>query len=222
MKLKKTLRSLTPPLLWDIASKVKRATNTTDWEQGVEQPAEFYDEKFKNSSSWLTHYTVSRYYPMWTVIVDRIKRSNLKKILDIGCGPGQFAKFLSDKDISEYLGIDFSPARLEHARTFCPEYEFVVADVFNTVLLQAHEYDCVLLMEFLEHIEADLEVISRLKPNIRIIATVPSFSATGHVRHFSNVEEVRSRYQSSFDTISVDEHLATKDGMKYFIIDGKR
>ena len=46
---------------------------------------------------------------MWTVLADRIRRSGAKSVLDIGCGPGQFAACLFDMaGIETYTGLDFS------------------------------------------------------------------------------------------------------------------
>src|SRR5262245_8471477 len=114
MGLRRTLRKL--------AGK-KRPLNAelSGWKFGAEQPAEFYDETFEKGEHWREHYTKSRYYPIWTVVGDRLARAGVKTLLDVGCGPGQMACFLRDRGLARYVGIDFSKARVEHARTACPE-----------------------------------------------------------------------------------------------------
>jgi SAM-dependent methyltransferase len=187
---------------------------------GAEQPPEYYDEVFRAANHWRRHYTKSHYYPLWTIIADRIQRAGINSIIDIGCGPGQVANLLRDKGVSKYLGVDFSPARVEQAREVCPDYDFVVADVFETDLLETYTYDCALIMEFLEHVENDLEVLKRIKAGTFMLATVPNFPARRHVRYFNSVDEVRKRYKQCLESIRVDEHLADTKGKKYYILEG--
>lgn len=223
--IKGILQELTPPLIWRGGAKIKHIISRkffSKWEFGAEQPPEFYDESFTNADNYHVHYTESRYYPLWTIIADRIKRGKIKRILDIGCGPGQMAALLYDKKIPQYLGLDFSSARIEQARKVCPEYDYKIVDIFNTDLLEKEDYDCVLVMEFLEHVESDLEVIERIKSDTRVIATVPNFAYTGHVRYFDSLKEVLERYQTYFKSLSVEEHIADINEKKYFLLDGIR
>jgi len=156
------------------------------------------------------------------VIADRVRQAGAKRILDIGCGPGQVACLLRDIGVPQYKGLDFSPARLARAREVCPEFEFVAADVFQDDSLESYPYDCVLMMEFLEHIERDLDVLQRVCPGTSVLATVPNFPAAGHVRHFADPREVEARYRPLFERLSVTALLADQRGTKYFILQGTR
>ena len=186
----------------------------------MEQPPEFYDWAFEGKEHWRFHYSESRYYPLWTVVADRVVRSGAARVLDIGCGPGQVASLLRDQGIPNYLGLDFSPARVRHARAICPEYAFEAVDVFSTPLLEEGDYDVVLLLEFLEHIERDREVLGRIREGTRVIASVPNFPSAGHVRHFDDAAAVEARYGSSLTSLTVDRHAADPLGKSYFLIDG--
>jgi 2-polyprenyl-3-methyl-5-hydroxy-6-metoxy-1,4-benzoquinol methylase len=189
---------------------------------GVEQPAEFYDHSFERKSHWKEHYTESHYYPLWTVIADRIRRMRATRVLDIGCGPGQVACLLRDIGIADYKGLDFSTARIAHARAVCPEFEFYAANVFENDLLESYRYDCVLLTEFLEHIEQDLAVLERVRPGATVLGTVPNFPAAGHVRHFESADAVKARYQHLFVNLEVDAILKDRGGATYFMLQGTR
>ncbi len=202
--------------------KFRRSISRGEFQYGVEQPPAFYDETFRRGAHWKEHYTDSHYYPLWTVIADRIRRSGAARVLDIGCGPGQVACLLRDMGIDEYIGIDFSPERVAHARAVCPEYTFYSADVFATELLEDYPYQCVLLMEFLEHIERDLDVLERIRRGSLTLATVPNFAAAGHVRYFANCEQVQSRYGHYFSEFDVTEILSNQHGKTYFILQGIR
>lgn len=185
-----------------------------------EQGAAFYDRSFSNHDHWRRHYTESRYYPMWTVIADRISRSQVSSILDIGCGPGQVAQLLRDRGIPTYLGIDFSPERIRQAKLVCPEFKFVVANVFGTDLLSNHEYNGVVCLEFLEHVKRDVKILESLRPGTLFWGSVPNFGGEAHVRHFRGTKEVIKRYGKCFDDLRVDEHLANNKGLKYFLLEG--
>ena len=49
-------------------------------------------------------------------------------IADIGCGPGQIARYLSDHGAAA-CGVDLSPGMLAQARTLNPDLEFTQADM---------------------------------------------------------------------------------------------
>ncbi len=50
------------------------------------------------------------------------------KIIDVGCGPGQVARFLSGRG-ADVEGLDFSPAMIDEARRRHPGMKFRVADM---------------------------------------------------------------------------------------------
>ena len=225
--MKDLLRDIIPPILWRSASRLRRAmrcqvTLEQEYEYGVEQPPEFYDRTFEKSERWKEHYTNSHYYPVWTVIADRIRRAGFQKILDVGCGPGQVACLLRDIGLPEYKGLDFSTARIERACAVCPEYEFLAANVFEDNLLETYHYDCLLVMELLEHIEQDITLLRRIRPGATVLATVPNFTAAGHVRHFDSVNDVEVRYRPLFSHLEVAAILAHKRGKTYYIMQGTR
>lgn len=116
------------------------------WEHGVEQPPEFYDWSFEGNEHWRVHYTESHYYPLRSVVADRVQRAGA---------------------------------------------------------------------------ERDLDVLRRLRPGTRVIATVPNFAARGHVRYFDKVERVADRYAPCFASLSVEAHVANTEGKTYYLMDGE-
>ena len=222
--IKKMIREITPPVLWQSALKFRNLLVGRDTKRkfGAEQPPEFYDQSFEESDHWKKHYTLSHYYPLWTIIADRIRSLGVNKILDIGCGPGQVARLLYDIGVKEYKGLDFSTARIAMARTVCPAYEFYCADVFKDDLLETYDYDCVLIMEFLEHVDQDIDLLTRVRPGTPVLATVPNFAHEGHVRHFNSVAEVESRYSSVLSQLNVATVLKNEGGITYYVLQGTR
>ena len=50
------------------------------------------------------HYTASPYYPLWTVIVDRLRRPRSRAVLEVACGSGQLAAAGSHGTPPEIVG----------------------------------------------------------------------------------------------------------------------
>jgi 2-polyprenyl-3-methyl-5-hydroxy-6-metoxy-1,4-benzoquinol methylase len=172
--------------------------------------AEYYDETFEKGAYWQKHYTQSPYYANWLLIADRMKRAGVKTVLDLGCGPGQLASLLADWGIAEYTGVDFSQKRIEQARAICPQYKFVQADVFETDLLSASQYDGVVCTEFLEHVEQDVVLLEGARSGARIYITVP------------NADEVAQRYAKLFSACTIDQLKGNRPGKLYFLLEGVR
>lgn len=226
MNLKHTIVDISPPFLIRVAYKlyltIKKTFLKNHYVYGIEQPSSFYDKEFEENEHWQMHYSHSPFYSFWTVISDRIMIAGVKRILDVGCGSGQLACLLYDIGISEYCGIDFSPERIKYARTLCPEYSFVEADVLSSNLLETFDYDCILSTEFLEHIDNDLKVIERIRPYTTVIASVPNFPCAGHVRYFKNISEIKQRYGRFFDELYVTKIIANDRGHAHYLLQGKK
>lgn len=55
------------------------------------------------------------------------------KVLDVGCGPGNIAKYLlNNKPQLKLTGIDLAPAMLQIAKTHCPTANFIEMDARET------------------------------------------------------------------------------------------
>ena len=64
-----------------------------------------------------------------------------KKVLDYGCGKGDFYGFLKDKGIStEYTGFDITPALIELAKIKYPECAFRVMDIVEEPIYEVFDY----------------------------------------------------------------------------------
>ncbi|MDE0940251.1 MAG: hypothetical protein OSA43_09870, partial [Pirellulales bacterium] len=83
-------------------------------------------------------------------------------------------------------------------------------------------FDCVLIMEFLEHVEQDIDVLTRVRPGTTVLATVPNFAHEGHVHHFNSVAEVESRYSSVLSQLNVVAVLENEAGKTYYVLQGTR
>ncbi len=219
-KVKSSLKESLPPIVLRL---IKGSNNTPM--KGQEQAPEFYERQVVHQERWHKHYTESGYYPLWTVIADRIMLAPVKSILEIACGTGQLAHLLRDKRLPKYLGFDFNreaikSAKEKHKNLICPDFDFVVADAFKTEFFDNHNYDAVLCTEFLEHVEGDLEIIERIRSGTHFYGTVPNYPALAHVRVFKNINEVTERYAKYFNYFRVDAHLCNLNGMTLYLLEG--
>lgn len=192
-------------------------------EQAGEKSADWYDKAFEESDTYDKHYTESRYYPIWTVLIDRVRRRGSAKVLEMGCGTGQLAWALRDYGLlKDYCGFDFSPKRIEFARNQCTNLRFEIADAFQTDLFETTDYDMVITTEFLEHVEGDLEAIDRIKPGVHFLGTVPNYPWHSHVRHFEASEQVMERYSGRLVDFSVVPIIRRKDNKIIYVMEGRK
>lgn len=219
---KETVRSFLPNWIFEKLSGLYRVLFNHKIESVGIKNSDWYNKAYKNTTAYHIHYTESNYYFLWTVILDRIKRCRSKSIIDLGCGSGQFALLLNDNNIKNYLGVDFSSEAIEIAKITCRNYDFKVLDLTQSNILSIYDYDCVVTMELLEHVEFDLEVLQKIKPGIKVFATVPNFPYISHVRHFVKEQAVSERYSHLFSDFSVSSFLENLEGKRFFLIEGTK
>ena len=209
--LRSIAKAVLPPVVVETTRRWRPANATSARGPG------YYDAR-TSRRTFSTHYAESRYYPLWSVIADRLRPLTDRAILEVGCGTGQLAELLRDHGMDDYVGFDFSPERILSARERLPQMTFVVADAFVTDLYDG-DYDTVICTEFLEHVNDDRGSIRRIRPGTRFIATVPNYGGGAHVRHFVSMQEVRSRYEHLLDSPSITEWKQPK-GKVMYLIDG--
>ena len=105
-----------------------------------------------------------------------IRWAHVSSVLDLGCGDGRLLACVPGHGV-EYLGIDASPGRIAAARKYCPDDDFMVADLYDPLPTRPAGWSLVCLFEVLEHLAAPLLVlaaaIDALKPEGRVIGSVP-------------------------------------------------
>ena len=152
----------------------------------------FYDDRFSKVDKYLVSPRDSTYYPLWRTVLDKLRPGC--SILDVGCGPGQFAKLCIEEG-HPYIGVDFSQVAIEQGRKNNPAAFFQLIDVVkDKSLLKKGNYDTVTLIEFLEHIEDDLDVLISIPEGINVVFSVPKYWSKAHVRAFNTLKSVYDRY----------------------------
>ncbi len=155
----------------------------------------YYDDVYTQSQKYKVHGAESVFIKIWDEVFIKLKNFEAESILDFGCGPGQFAEFIHNKNNQlDYIGLDFSAKAIDFAKKKNPNYNF-----FNISLPQENydkfgRFDVVVCIEVLEHIENDLSVLKSIPADTKLIMTVPNYDSFGHLRTFKSQEEVRRRY----------------------------
>ncbi len=161
---------------------------------GVERGPEYYDEVYGSTELYRLHYTESRCYALWGRILKFLSIYPSPRILEIGSGTGQLAHLLWDEGYRNYRGFDFSPEAIRIANGICKQ-SFWVADA-REPKTYACDYDLVLAVDLLEHVEDDFGIIGHIKKGTPFIFTLPTFDDPAHVRWFRHPEEIYEHYGS--------------------------
>lgn len=183
---------------------------------GKLQPAGYYDAIYADPKyGYQNHWSKSHYRRLWAFVIGAISAMLHGKekpyILELGCGPGQFATMLFEKlggadKFYRYKGLDFSSEAIKIAESLFmrerfPEPLFAEANCLDPITYQKHDFkdaSIIIAMEIFEHTD-DIFIISNLPAGKEIIVTVPDFDDPAHIRHFKSEEEVRNRYSKSIE-----------------------
>jgi 2-polyprenyl-3-methyl-5-hydroxy-6-metoxy-1,4-benzoquinol methylase len=99
---------------------------------GKKELLHFYNRHLKDFGDsprairWTPEGQLRRYTSLITIAGD----FSGKKVLDFGCGKGDFLGFMKEKDISvEYCGIDINENLINLAKKKHPEAEFIAVDI---------------------------------------------------------------------------------------------
>ena len=140
--------------------------------------AKHYDQIFKKGEE--THFTKfltsGKSSSEFSEVLKQIQWKN-KKIVDIGCGTGNFA-FLASKKGANVLGIDYSEIAIKQAKKkFVREnLEFKKMNVFDL----EGKFDVIVSIGTLEHTDNPLKTLKFLKRHLskngKIIITTPNWT----------------------------------------------
>jgi 2-polyprenyl-3-methyl-5-hydroxy-6-metoxy-1,4-benzoquinol methylase len=83
------------------------------------------------------------------------------RVLDVGCGTGVLAQWLSSASISSYVGVDLSSVAIEQARqSNIPGAQFAIADA--ATFEPSQEFDVIVFNEMLYYLENPEEHVRRI------------------------------------------------------------
>ena len=125
-------------------------------------------------------------------------------MLEIGCSNGYGSQFFGN-DIS-YLGLDYDQKIIEVAREegWGDNKQFVHADI-NT--FELGQYDTIVAMEVIEHIDTGLEIAQKLKNHCkRLLITVPYMETPGFWGEHHRLHMLNKSHLPGFTYQFMGEH----------------
>lgn len=144
-----------------------------------------YDDKellktYRSLKAWMRF--IDRYFPLGN--------NRVKKVLEVGCGLGGFAKILHEKGF-DVVASDTSAFIIEKAKRLNPNVKFFISNIESNIKVKDSGYDAIFAFEVMEHLvnpEKALKNLKRkLKPGGLLIFTTPypTKRTTGDPTHIS-------------------------------------
>lgn len=195
---------------------------------GKERSEKYYDDiyrkHFKNNGKYNKAPEENVYYKLWSEGLKHIKNINPEYIVDLGCGPGHMEEILAKETnltFKKCIGYDFSNVAINQCINKLDrnkKFKFKIADLTKLNLMEdlKTEYNfsitntLFISYEFLEHINADIEILSQLPSGSTISFSVPSYDSAGHVRFFKSIDEVIKHYNGILKIINITTMNLTK------------
>jgi cyclopropane fatty-acyl-phospholipid synthase-like methyltransferase len=163
----------------------------------TEQSSETYDAMY-DSGGYQGVYDLparrSGYLPLFKAVLAELRKLGARRVLEVGCGAGQFAELIARESGISYRGFDFSPLGISKAQDRIGKSEmFWVGDARSSDSYK-WDYDAIVCTEVLEHVPEDLDVVAQWKSGVPCVCSVPNFDAASHERFFRNESDVSKRY----------------------------
>lgn len=191
-----------------------------------EREAEWYDNAYSlhiaKSGEYSKKPEHSVYHKLWEKVIEWIPDN--KRIIDYGCGVGQFAEMCVKAKKWYVYGCDFSEVAIQEARKRNPSISqlFMVKDLRTEDAFSFVFYDVAVILEVLEHIEFDREMLGKIWSGKRIIMSLPNYSCSSHVRFFPDKLDVVERYHDLLYYNNVAKIKMSSSGKCIWLLDCTR
>ncbi|WP_157132275.1 class I SAM-dependent methyltransferase [Roseobacter sp. AzwK-3b] len=183
--------------------------------------ADYPDEGFDLTDDYAeTSFWVQSRNRLFSWLVHRERdRLGQARLLDVGCGTGDFVQHLSNDGSLTITGSEIYLKGLQFAQKRQPTVEFIQYDVTMGAL--DRDYDIVTAFDVFEHIEQDVtglrNVHEMLSDDGALILSVPQHmflwsrldEIVCHKRRYSRTEMIEKLRQSGFTPIRVTSHVFT-------------
>ena len=169
----------------------------------VERGAEYYDEIYRGG------YDTSGYYPLYQIVMQLLERYHNPRVLELGCGIGDLGRLIIDKGYP-YRGLDFSEEAVQQSRARCPGGDFRPGNVYNPDDYRPCDYNVVVALEVLEHVD-DLQLVQNIPFGARLIASVPNYDDAAHLRLYHDPQkDIVERFRPYLHVVEVGSATSDK------------
>lgn len=138
----------------------------------------------------------ANYPDHWRFFLNFLRQHNYKKILDVGCGVGAYAKLLKDNGLNvEYTGIDYSDNAINIAKKQWGFGNFKCLDYRNLDNEFLCEFDLVHLGAFLDvlpNANEALEFILKQKPKSVFISRIEITKKPSHFTVYNAYDTIKT------------------------------
>jgi 2-polyprenyl-3-methyl-5-hydroxy-6-metoxy-1,4-benzoquinol methylase len=149
-----------------------------------------------------------------------LPKDRSSRILDLGCGRGQFMAYLKDAGYTSVQGVEFSDDQIEHAlRTGITD---VVQSDIGSFLQGSNEvWDCIVAIDVLEHFNTNevlsllSSIISRLAPGGRFIMR----SVNAASPFFGSIRYADLTHETAFTPVSIGQLFRNVGFRKFGVCD---
>lgn len=131
------------------------------------------------------------------------------RILELGCGGGQFLYWLDKANFRNYTGIDCSPDQVELSKNVC-KGEVILADMAEFLKNTEDKYDLIFSRHVFEHLRKDevfgiLETVkARLTPGGKLIIELPN---NGSPLFGAHTRYIDFTHETGFTVESIEQIL---------------
>jgi len=107
-------------------------------------------------------YTKDTNYEIYSKVIKLLPKNSKIKILDVGCGSGEFESLLKANNFEHVIGVDISKKRLEIAKRKNPKYIYGIVDIENGMPFKENVFDYVIAIEVLEHVKSPYNLLKEM------------------------------------------------------------
>jgi phosphoethanolamine N-methyltransferase len=97
------------------------------------------------------------------LVFKKITKNPKQILLDVGCGLGGTANYLTEKGWGKVIGFDIDPETIEYAKTYYPNIEFHLGNVANISQIIATKVDIVYAFNIFYAIDDQIQALTELR-----------------------------------------------------------
>lgn len=170
-------------------------------------------------------YNTQGYYRLYEEVLKLIQRLEfMPSVLEVGCGVGDLGKMIIDRGYP-YAGFDFSPVAVECSKKLSPDGNFRVGDAYASECYLPHNYNIVVALEVLEHLD-DIRVIENIPAGVHLIASVPDYDDSAHLRLYQDPQrDIVERFSPCLqvaEVLSLHRKKPNGETATIYLFHGKR